>query len=603
MEYTVLARRYRPQAFGDVVGQDHIAQALRNAISADRVAHAYLFTGARGVGKTSTARILAKSLNCPKAHDGNPCNDCEVCHAVSIGADVDVIEIDGASNRGIEDIRALRANVNVRSMRCRYKIYIIDEVHMLTKEAFNALLKTLEEPPPSVKFIFCTTEPQKVPDTILSRCQRFDFGTIAETSIQSRLREIAAAEGVSVDSEAIDLVARRANGSMRDSQSLFDQLLSFGGKTVGAADVHRLLGTAPEDNLESVVGAVMDADAGAVLSRLGETLATGVQLGELVDQLIGYLRDLMVLASGATGVGLLSVGEPRREILAKQASRWGLATTMSALQILSDCKSKLRSTTQARPLVELALVRLSQLRDLELVSTLIRQLKTGQPLMLQAPAGPSDAATPEKKTPLISHHAEQVAPPTSSPTAQVPERSGVAVAASSTSPEPIAPLTPAAELEQALPKAVSTIPLVAGRESEFWSQVFGKLPDMTKSQVAKATRVAISGPNALLLSFPKRYYLAKESLERGKDLRTIEEIAATVAGRPVRIQLEIDATLDAQLPAPQQPASEEADTRVVRADHPLVAAAVRVFGAKLVRVETFVLAGKAEADEPVAETT
>ncbi len=196
-----------------------------------------------------------------------------------------------------------------------------------------------------------------------------------------------------------------------------------------------------------------------------------------------------------------------------------------------------------------------------------------------------------------------MAPPTSSPTAQVPERSGVAVAASSTSPEPIVPLTPAAELEQALPKAVSTIPLVAGRESEFWSQVFGKLPDMTKSQVAKATRVAISGPNALLLSFPKRYYLAKESLERGKDLRTIEEIAATVAGRPVRIQLEIDATLDAQLPAPQQPASEDADTRVVRADHPLVAAAVRVFGAKLVRVETFVLAGKAETDEPVAETT
>ena len=176
--YTVLARRFRPQSFGDVVGQEHVAQALRNAITSERVAHAYLFTGARGVGKTSTARILAKSLNCPNAVAGDPCNDCEVCESIASGSDVDVLEIDGASNRGIDDIRSLRANVNIKSMRSRFKIYIIDEVHMLTKEAFNALLKTLEEPPPSVKFIFCTTEPNKLPDTILSRCQRFDFGTI-----------------------------------------------------------------------------------------------------------------------------------------------------------------------------------------------------------------------------------------------------------------------------------------------------------------------------------------------------------------------------------------------------------------------------------------
>src|SRR6188508_1160214 len=224
--YTVLARRFRPQTFDEVIGQQPVAQALKNAIRHGRVSHAYLFTGARGVGKTSMARILAKSLNCPQAQDGNPCNECEVCRSILTGSDVDVLEIDGASNRGIEDIRSLRANVNVKSMRSRYKIYIIDEVHMLTREAFNALLKTLEEPPPNVKFIFCTTEPQKVPDTILSRCQRFDFGTIATHSIRKRLTEIATAEGVAVEPEAVDLVARRANGSMRDSQSLFDQLLA-----------------------------------------------------------------------------------------------------------------------------------------------------------------------------------------------------------------------------------------------------------------------------------------------------------------------------------------------------------------------------------------
>ena len=595
MEYTVLARRYRPQAFGEVVGQEHIAQALKNAINSDRVAHAYLFTGARGVGKTSTARILAKSLNCPQAQDGEPCNTCEVCHSISIGSDVDVIEIDGASNRGIEDIRALRANVNVRSMRCRYKIYIIDEVHMLTREAFNALLKTLEEPPPNVKFVFCTTEPQKVPDTILSRCQRFDFGTIAEQSIKSRLREIAAGEGVSVDPEAIDLVARRANGSMRDSQSLFDQLLSFGGKNVAVADVHRLLGTAPDERLEELFAAVIDGQPGAVLNRLSETLATGVQLGELLDQVIAYARDIMVISSGATGLGLLAVGEPGRERVAAQARRWGLATTLSALQILSETKAKLRQTTQGRPLVELALVRLAQLRDLEFVGQLIQQLKAGQPLGLTVtgavatPGGSSgrEVAEPEKKTPV------NAAVPLTESRA---EASGLPVAAPAITAQRLEPVEQASE-SPAVADSPATISLERGNEQEFWSEVFAKLTDMTKSQVRKAASVAISGPNALLLRFPKRYYLAKESLERGRDLKTIEEIASTLAGRPIRVQLEVDPTLDAQLPAASESAASDNDSRVVTCDHPLVEAAVRVLGAKLIRSETITIAAKAATGE------
>ncbi len=237
--YTVLARRYRPQTFGDVVGQSHVAQALQNAIRKGRVAHAYLFTGARGVGKTSMARILAKALNCQNIKEGDPCHECDICLGIAAGNDVDVLEIDGASNRGIDDIRALRANVNIKSMRTEYKLYIIDEVHMLTKEAFNALLKTLEEPPPKVKFVFCTTEPNKVPDTILSRCQRFDFASVETANIAKRLAQIAESEGANVAPEAIDLIARRATGSMRDSQSLFDQLLAFGGDEIVAEDVHR----------------------------------------------------------------------------------------------------------------------------------------------------------------------------------------------------------------------------------------------------------------------------------------------------------------------------------------------------------------------------
>src|SRR5260370_290173 len=227
----------------------------------------------------------------PLPADGDRCNQCEVCRGISTGSDVDVIEIDGASNRGIDEIRTLRANVNIKPMRCRYKIYIIDEVHMLTKEAFNALLKTLEEPPGNVKFIFCTTDPQKVPETILSRCQRFDFGTIATESIGKRLTEIAAAEGVEVDPKAVQLVARRAAGSMRDSQSLFDQLLAFGGKVIAAADVHRLLGTAPDDRLIELGEALLSRDRARVLGLLEEALEAGVQIGELTEQLLAYFRD------------------------------------------------------------------------------------------------------------------------------------------------------------------------------------------------------------------------------------------------------------------------------------------------------------------------
>src|SRR5438552_18563165 len=207
--YTVLARRYRPQQFADLVGQEPVAQALTNALKSNRVAHAYLFTGARGVGKTSTARILAKALNCVRGPTVTPCDTCEICQSIASGEDVDVLEIDGASNRGIDEVREIRQNVQYRSSRSRYKIYIIDEVHMLTTPAFNALLKTLEEPPPHVKFILATTEWQKIPVTILSRCQRFDFGGISSSRIVERLREIVAGEKLQADDEALELIARR----------------------------------------------------------------------------------------------------------------------------------------------------------------------------------------------------------------------------------------------------------------------------------------------------------------------------------------------------------------------------------------------------------
>src|SRR5262245_15196686 len=500
MEYTVLARRFRPQSFGEVVGQETIAQALRNAIAGNRVAHAYLFTGARGVGKTSTARILAKSLNCPNVSGGDPCNQCEVCHGISVGSDIDVIEIDGASNRGIDEIRALRANVNVKPMRSPNKIYIIDEVHMLTKEAFNALLKTLEEPPGNVKFIFCTTDPQKVPETILSRCQRFDFGTIATGTIGKRLTEIAAAEGVQVDPQAVQLVARRAAGSMRDSQSLFDQLLAFGGKVIKAADVHRLLGTAPDERLVELGAALLGRDRARVLAMLDQGLQSGVQPGELTDQLLAYFRDLMVLACGASEGLLLSVADEQRGALQKQSTAGGLQTILAAAQILAETKNRMRGAAFSRVLLELALVRIATLDQLDNLADLIGQLRPGKAVS-GGPSAPSVARAMAVTAPLARASREQspgaAAMPDESPNqpqATVPvrvdaghaqnyEEPGTPVAyarrveelgVANSGGEPISTLLAASNVSQ-------PIPFEIGREGDIWSQVSLLLTDMAKS--------------------------------------------------------------------------------------------------------------------------
>lgn len=532
VEYTVLARRFRPQAFADVVGQEHVAQALRNSIVQGRVAHAYLFTGARGVGKTSTARILAKSLNCPNAIGPDPCNECEVCQGIATGSDVDVLEIDGASNRGIDDIRMLRQNVNVRSMRSRYKVYIIDEVHMLTKEAFNALLKTLEEPPPNVKFIFCTTEPNKVPDTILSRCQRFDFGTIATASIKTRLMQIATAEGKQVDSEALELVARRAAGSMRDSQSLFDQLLAFGEDHIKAADVHRLLGTAPDDRLIGIMQAVIARQQGELLEQFQMVLDNGVQLGELTDQLLYYMRDLLIVASGAGNVPLQSVADDSLPILKQQAAAWGVRNIMAAMQILAETKGKMRGVGYGRALAELALVRLSLLEDLNALEHVIAALRSGQFSM-------GSTTVPRAAAPLAIP-ARAMATPT--PVAEKKNESPVVEAAPA--PQRAAPSTPRLSPEPpAKPvqtPAQSVLPvceLQPGTEAVFLTQLIERLTGLLKDNVKKSVASAISGPNQLVLGFEKRYDLARQYCERNDNLNRLRETATVLAGKPVAVSL------------------------------------------------------------------
>ena len=331
--YTVVARRYRPRSFEELVGQEHISQALGKAIATGRVGHAYLFTGARGVGKTSSARIFAKALNAPSGAATEALNS-DVSQAIDSGDDVDVIEIDAASNRGIDEIRQLRANVSVRPSRSRYKIYIIDEVHMLTNQAFNALLKTLEEPPEHVKFIFCTTDPEKVPITVLSRCQRFDFAPVRPDAIKKRLSEICEAEGFAAEDDALALIARRAAGSMRDSQSLLEQVMSFSSGKITTEQVHALLGTADETRLRELAEALVNRDGVAALKLVDKAINEGTDSGQFAEQLLGYLRDLMATAVGG-GPELLKVCNPTGYDALKQlADRWGLQTILAVCAIV-----------------------------------------------------------------------------------------------------------------------------------------------------------------------------------------------------------------------------------------------------------------------------
>lgn len=558
-QYTVLARRFRPQSFDDVIGQEHVGQAIRNAIRSHRVAHAYLFTGARGVGKTSTARIFAKALNCPETQDGVPCNECDLCDSVGEGRDVDVLEIDGASNRGIDDIRQLRANVNVRSMRSPYKVYIIDEVHMLTKEAFNALLKTLEEPPPNVKFIFCTTEPNKVPDTILSRCQRFDFGTIAQKSISARLKQIAEAEGRAVDDVAIELIARRAAGSMRDSQSLFDQLLAFGGEHITAEDVHQLLGTASDDRLIEIVDSLISREQAAALNTIDDALLHGVQLGSFSDQLLAYFRDLLVTAAGATTVSLSGVSESSRSKLQEQAEKWGIQTISAALQILAETKSRMTRVNYGRALVELAIVRISLLEDLSQIANLAQAVASGQavtapPTRTSQPAPTRQPQDPPevKKNDLTTSKVDNGSPPALEP--------------------------------QSLP--VQNIDFQESNLSAFWSQLLSRLPDTVSIHLRNSTRQAISGPNLLEIEFPKSYLFSKSYCERVEPLKKLVEVASEMASKPIDCSFKIDELSTVKKPKPTKtvaPVVERRSPSSVDKDS-FVQNAVAIFGGQVVDV-------------------
>ena len=561
--YQVVARRYRPQRFADLVGQEHVARGLSGAIESGRIGHAYLFTGARGVGKTSAARIYAKALECERGPAAEPCNECDSCRAISAGQDVDVVEIDAASNRGVDEIRQLRQNVAVRPARGRFKVYIIDEVHMLTREAFNALLKTLEEPPSHVKFVLCTTEPEKLPITILSRCQRFDFTTVDVAAIAGRLAQIVAAEGADVSAEALTLIARRAAGSMRDSQSLLEQLLGSAGGTVGVDDVHALIGTGREERVGELVTAIAARDPARALAALDESLQGGADPGGVLDQVIAALRDCL-LASVGCDPARLTLSQGLGVDLPALGRQLGTANLLAMLQIIDQTLSRMRTSGHPAMLAEMAVIRLAGLEDLQSLAAAIDQVAAATP-----PAGappPAQAVAPPARPPVPP------APP-------APQKKTTELTADDDTPRPAA--APAV--------AVPPPPLPADAHAT-WHAVAATLDGLLADFAAEAVSAAWRD-ECLEVTLPATATTAAAFLRRPESTAAITRGLAAAVGRRVRHAVslaEADADAVAATPVPAQPprpvVSQAALLREV-SEHPLVAHAMAVFDAAIRKVE------------------
>ncbi|QEL15213.1 DNA polymerase III subunit gamma/tau [Limnoglobus roseus] len=543
-EYTVVARRYRPQQFADLIGQEHVANALTNALNSGRVAHAYLFTGARGVGKTSSARILAKALNCVKGPTPTPCDECDICKSVAVGEDVDVLEIDGASNNKVEEIRDLRSNVGFRPTRARYKIYIIDEVHMLSTSAFNALLKTLEEPPPHVKFIFATTEVQKIPITILSRCQRFDFAHVSTAKIFAALQHVVAKEGLKADDEALHIIAKRAAGSMRDSQSLLDQMMAFSDGHLTAEKVHSLFGTASDDRISQLADAILKGDVKTGLEEIHTAASRGMQLGELIDQLVDYWRGMMLLLTAGPKFGEISATPALLEKMKAHAATRNLDTILAGIDILAATKQKIRGSTHVQVLLELAVVRLSRLDEL---------LSVGQLAAAVLNNGPAPAV--------------KAGPVTVSPQVVDPSKK-----------KSIA----------ALEVPLNSAPTVSSNGSvnlaDLWARVMEMMGPIRGNHLRQAALPAIFGPNSLAIQVAPGYTAAYDSISNDSTTEAIRLALKKLTGEEwvIRVERGREAPTRAETPARNE-AGHLRPKDVM--ELPLFKAAAETLGAQMVKMD------------------
>lgn len=449
MSYQVIARKYRPQTFADLTGQEHIARTLKNAIENQRLHHAYLFSGVRGTGKTTTARILAKCLNCIKGVTSEPCLQCPSCVEIAAGNSLDVIEIDAASNTGVDNVREVIVNsISIAPARDRYKVFIIDEVHMLSNQAFNALLKTLEEPPAHVVFMMATTELHKVPDTILSRCQQFEFRQIPVDKIFKRLREIADAEKVKISNEALREVARAGNGSLRDAQSALDQVISFSGEEISEQDVVHSLGLVSAKILGQAIQAIAEQDTSALLKVVDELDSSGHDLRFFTRELMTYFRHLLVIKAGIASSDVLGISDTEIETLRKLATKFSEEDVVRFFHLLTEIEKQIKDSPQPRFQLEIGLVKIAQVTRLRALDEVIQRLEKLEAKLssgnfsapTSAPIGSKASSSPRTSTqPPITQRAskqETTAPVLSSALEEPPGFSEVFNQSSFAPPEP-----------------------------------------------------------------------------------------------------------------------------------------------------------------------
>jgi len=588
MSYLVLARKWRPPTFGEVVGQQHVTDTLKNAIRRGRIGHAFLFTGVRGVGKTTIARILARALNC-QSGDGpaeEPCGECASCQGIAAGSSVDVFEIDGASNNGVEDVRNLRENAQYLPSASRFKIYIIDEVHMLSKGAFNALLKVLEEPPPHVIFMFATTEPEKVPITVLSRCQRYDLKRVRAADIEEYLARIAKKEKFKLDAESLHILAHQADGSMRDALSLLDQVISFAGDKPTAEQVREILGAVDRSLVTETVDGLLASDGGGVLQIVDRVLEAGIQPRRFLGEIAGELRNLAVARLCPDRPELLDLNDDEAAEVARRV-REIEPRALDLLFGMAGCGlAEVAAAARPRLALEMVLVRMLHAAPVEPLDQVLERIDR-----LSSGGGPRPPATPGSSGGSMSSGRAQPAPRSQ------PSRSGGARSKASAPPTPprkADEVKPAPEIEEepphpAAPASATTAPTGRTPSPDDWPEL---LRDMAHENDPKAMSLASMLENARLEALDEsQCVLALEQEFHRKQVENrktqLESMLAERYGRSIRVLLTGTARAARRSVAEERQASREARKEEMRREvlgHPSVRSLQEILGGKVVRI-------------------
>jgi len=512
MSYIVFARKYRPQTFDDIVGQPHITTTLKNAISQNRTAHAYLFAGPRGVGKTTTARILAKAINCEKGPTVNSCNSCTSCKEIASGTGLDVLEIDGASNRGIDEIRNLRDNVKFSPSKGKFKVYIIDEVHMLTTEAFNALLKTLEEPPPHVKFIFATTQVHKVPPTILSRCQRFDFRRISAKDTFASIKKIAKSEKLSVKDEALTLIAKYADGSMRDAQVILDQIASFVQGEVGIEDVSKMLGVVDDEVLFGLSRSIAEKEPVGALKIIDRIVNEGKDIVQVVLGLIEHFRNLSIVKISDNLNSLIDADPEKIKDYEAESKRFTIEEMLYVIYTLSNTIDFIRRSSLSRIPFEAAILKLTTRDSIMRLTDIMDKINGLGPGKETVGRLRDEIPVKEGRSNIVKDEASNK--PKMQPEASPPKNTE--------EPQKAAPRS--AALDEVLSSWTGVISYIMAKKISIASYLQEGYPVNLEA-------------NTLTIGFPKEFQFHKEVLETPDNRLLIEEAISKVLSVDLRVAL------------------------------------------------------------------